>query len=242
MADLEKDVTAKIRAGSGDLTWFEKNYGIVILDTTAAAEWLTKTLGFKEAKELQDLKPFSRDELQMLELALEGMSDLVVKTFKDVRMLRQKVNFTFIPGTRPPEFEEKLDVAGDTIVAATRTIRIFDAAMRNVDTLFRGGIGPAGRPAVKAAPALPFTHELGHVVAHAPGMQKKFDDLVKAKGIKPITWYAASDPPKELFPEAFALFYLDSEWLNRNWPDLFNFFDALDKAGPPQKAGRTKSP
>jgi Domain of unknown function (DUF4157) len=240
VADLEKDVTTKIRDDSGDPAWFEKNYGIVILDDKAAAEWLAKKLGFKEKKELQDLKSFTPPELRLLELVLERMSDSVVKAFKNVRMVRQRVNFEFIPGTKPPDFQEKSDVAGDTIVAASRTIRIFDAAMRNIDALFLGGIGPEGKPSVVAAPTQPFAHELGHVVSYVPGVQKAFDDLVKAKGIKPITWYAGSDPPKELFPEAFSLFYLDPEWLRQNWPDLFNFFDALDKAGPPQKGGRQR--
>ena len=62
-------------------------------------------------------------------------------------------------------------------------------------------------------------------------MQKAFDKLVAEKQIKPVTWYAASDPPKELFPEAFALYYSDLEWLKSNWPDLFNFFEQLDKSG-----------
>jgi Mlc titration factor MtfA (ptsG expression regulator) len=73
---------------------------------------------------------------------------------------------------------------------------------------------------------------LGHVISFRPGVQKAFDKLVIDKHIKPITWYAASDPPNELFPEAFALYYGDPEWLRTNWPDLFNFFDALDKQAP----------
>jgi Mlc titration factor MtfA (ptsG expression regulator) len=64
-------------------------------------------------------------------------------------------------------------------------------------------------------------------------VQKAFDRLVVAKNIKPVTWYAASDPPKELFPEAFALFYSDPQWLQQNWPDLFSFFETLDRTGKP---------
>jgi hypothetical protein len=148
------------------------------------------------------------------------------------------MQFEFIPGTRPPNFREKPDVGGDTIVVATRTIRIFDAAMRGIDSLFLGGIGPEGKPSAVAAPTQIFAHELGHVVSYRPGVQKEFNDLVRAKAIKPVTWYAGSDPPNELFPEAFSLFYLDPEWLHDNWPDLFNFFDRLERATPPQKAGR----
>ena len=154
-------------------------------------------------------------------------------------MVRQRTLFKFIPGTRPPDFEEKPDVGGDTTQpGTTRTIRIFDAAMRSIDALFLGGVDVEGKKAAVAAPAQPFAHELGHVLAHMPGVQKAFDALVQAKGIRPITWYAATDPPGELFPEAFSLFYLDPAWLKENWPDLFDFFDALDRTGrPPPPTG-----
>ncbi len=55
----------------------------------------------------------------------------------------------------------------------------------------------------------------------------------EAKNIQPITWYAASDAPKELFAESFGLYYSDPEWLKENWPDLYNFFNNLDKTGMP---------
>jgi hypothetical protein len=238
VADLEKDVTAKIRDGSGDPTWFERNYAIVILDDRAAADWLATKLGFKERKELQDLKSFTPAELRLLELALERMSDLIVGSFRNVRMVRQRMNFEFIPGTRPPDFREKPDTAGDTIVATTRTIRIFDAAMRNIDALFLGGIDPGGKRSAVVESTQTFAHELGHVVSRAPAVQRAFDTLVREKWIRPITWYAGSNPPRELFPEAFSLFYLDPQWLHENWPDLFNFFDALDRTGPPPAGGR----
>jgi Domain of unknown function (DUF4157) len=237
VADLEKDVTTKIRDGSGDpaSSWFEKNYGIVVLDASAAATWLTTKVGFKERKEQQDLKTFTPEELRLLELALEQMSDPIVARFRNVRMIRQRMLFKFIPGTKPPDFEEKPDIGGDTITVTPPIIRIFDAAMRNIDALFLGGIGPEGKPSAVAAPAQTFAHELGHVVSLMPRVKKAFDALVKAKGIRPVTWYAASDPPNELFPEAFSLFYLDPGWLHENWPDLFNFFAELDRTGSPPK-------
>jgi hypothetical protein len=235
VADLEKDVTTKIRDGSGDRAWFEKNYGIIVLDAGAAATWLATKVGFKEKKELQDLKDFTPEELRLLELALERMSDPIVAAFRNVRMVRQRALFKFIPGTKPPDFEEKPDVGGDTTQGTTRTIRIFDAAMRNIDTLFLGGIDAQGQRSAVAAPTQPIAHEFGHVIARMPGVQKAFDALVRAKGIRPITWYAATDPPGELFPEAFSLFYLDPAWLKANWPDLFNFFAELDRTGLPPK-------
>jgi hypothetical protein len=237
VTELERDVTAKIRDGSGDPAWFQKNYGIAVLDAGAAATWLATKVGFKERKELQDLKNFTPEELRLVELALERMSDSIVATFRGVRMVRQRALFRFIPGSKPPDFEEKPEVGGDTTQpGTTRTIRIFDAAMRSIDALFVGSIGPAGKPAAVAEPAQPIAHEFGHLIQSMPGVQKAFDALVTAKGIRPITWYAGTDPPGELFPEAFSLFYLDPVWLKENWLDLFNFFDTLDRTGRPPPA------
>lgn len=239
VAELERDITAKIRAGSGEPAWFKENYGIVILDKNEAATWLAKKIFGESKRELQDLKSFTPEELRTVELALERMSDSIVETFKGARMIRQKANIKWIEGTKPPRFEVA-ETAGDTIQGETTTIRIFDNAKLNADELFLGGMGPGGQPAVTAVPTGVVAHEFGHIVAHQPGIQKTFDRLVKAKSIKPITWYAEEDPPKELFSEAFAIFYLDPEWLNKNWPDLFNFFAALDRSGPTAKAPNKK--
>jgi hypothetical protein len=172
----------------------------------------------------------------MLELVLERMSDATLSRFKGLHMVRQKVYFEWTTDPKPAHFEKQEHVAGITRGAANRTINIFDAAFVNIDALFLGSIG-AG---IAASPAMTFAHELGHVTSYAPGMQKAFDKLVVDKQIRPVTWYAASNPPKELFPEAFALYYMDPEWLKTNWPDLFDFFDALDKAAPPQKPSTPK--
>jgi hypothetical protein len=231
IANLEKDVTAQIRVGSGEEKWFDANYGIKILTAAEAGPWLAKKLGYDKPEDLQDLLNFMPAELKMLELVFERMSDATLSRFRWIHMVRQKVYFEWTTKVMPAHFEKQEHVAGITRGTANRTINIFDAAFVNIDALFIGSIG-AG---IAASPAMTSAHELGHVTSYAPGMQKAFDKLVADKHIKPVTWYAASNPPKELFPEAFALYYLDPEWLKTNWPDLFDFFDALDKAAPPQK-------
>ena len=65
------------------------------------------------------------------------------------------------------------------------------------------------------------------------GVKSAFNAFVAAKRIKPMTWYAASNPPSELFPEAFALYQSDPEWLKTNWPDLFTWFEKLSATGRP---------
>lgn len=58
-------------------------------------------------------------------------------------------------------------------------------------------------------------------------MKDSFQALVKAKKIKPVTWYAASKPIDEFFPEAFTLYIGDPEWLRANRPDLFRWFETI---------------
>ena len=234
VAELEKDVDAQIRAGSTDPKWYETNYGIKIQTADEARTWLDKGLGYHKPEDLRDLLDFKPDELPLLEFVLERMSDGILSTFRGLRVNRQKVFFDWKNGA----FERKERTAGVTRGErpSTRTVTIFDAATDNPDALFAGGLDPSGKPVAEAGSALTFTHELGHVISFRPGVQKAFDKLVIDKHIKPITWYAASDPPNELFPEAFALYYGDPEWLKTNWPDLFDFFDALDKQAPPAAA------
>jgi hypothetical protein len=233
--DLEADVTARIRADSGSPLWFEKNYGIKILDATQAEARLKK-IGHGDPAELQGLSAFTPADLQLLETVLEKMSDPIVQTFKGLQMIRQKTLFEPVIGSKPLQFNERKDIGGITIQSSTnRTTLIFDAASANVDTLFLGGLGAGGKAVVETHTGLAVTHELGHTIASLPGVQKAFDALVASKGIHPVTWVAGQDPPKELFPEAFALYYSDPEWLKTNWLDLYNFFDALDTTGKAPK-------
>jgi hypothetical protein len=249
VADVEKAVSAQIHANSSDPKWFEKNYGIKVLTASDAVSRL-KAIGFKKTEDLKDLKDFKETELPLLELVLETMSDTMLSKFKGVQFVRQNVYFEWTAGVNTGTgctsvgcFVKKEDTAGITRGGkSSPTITIFDAAWANVETLFLGGTDPGGKADVEPAPAATFAHELGHVVSYDPQVKKDFDALVKDKGIKPITWYAASDPPKELFAESFALYYSDPRWLEKNWPDLYKFFDALDKAPPPaSKTSPSKS-
>lgn len=251
VAEIEKDITAKIQNGSSNPKWYEDNYGIKIL-TPGDATLRLRKLGLTKTEDLQDLQSFTSAELPLLELALEKMSDTVVASFKGVQFIRQKVYFEWKVGATPGSgrtgctsagcFEKKDEVAGVTRGGKSKpTITIFDQAWANINTLFLGGTVSGDKPDVELAPTEVFAHELGHVVSYDLALKAKFDKLVHDKGIRPITWYAASDPPKELFAESFALYYSAPKWLQENWPDLFDFFDAFDKASP-AKTGSGRKP
>ena len=82
-------------------------------------------------------------------------------------------------------------------------------------------------------------HELGHVVAAKGGIGAAFDQFVKDAGIQPFTPYAARDPQREFFAEAFFLFETDPDWLKSSHPDVFQWFETLSTTGkpPPRKKG-----
>ena len=76
------------------------------------------------------------------------------------------------------------------------------------------------------------THELGHVVGYQAGIASKFKAFVKKSGIGPVSWYAATGKG-ELFPEAFAFYQTDPQWMEDNHPKMFKWFETLRKTGKP---------
>jgi len=59
----------------------------------------------------------------------------------------------------------------------------------------------------------------------------KFANAKSKLNPAPMTRYAASKPVTEFFPEAFAIFNADPEWMRTNLPDMFKWFEQLAKTG-----------
>lgn len=227
VTELANSVTAEIQTKSGTPAWFKENYGIDILGASAAQSQLTRLFQF-DAQRLVDLQDFTPSELQMLEVTLEKMSDQLVSRFKGLQLARQKIAVELIGVTSTKFAISNRAEAGLALLRGNdRMVVIFDSASLNSQALFVGGSGAGGGPEIASERIMAFAHELGHVVAAAPGMKESFDGLVRAKKIKPVTWYAASNPKDEFFPEAFSLYVGDPEWLRGNRPDLFKWFDTL---------------
>jgi hypothetical protein len=106
-------------------------------------------------------------------------------------------------------------------------ILIFDKANASTGALFLGGGDLDQKQHVMTATTMTFTHEIGHVIFEQPGVRTAFEKLIRSKEVKPVTWYAASNPQAEFFPEAFALYHCDPEWLSASRPDLFAWFRVL---------------
>jgi hypothetical protein len=226
LPELENSVTAEIQMRSGTPAWFKENYGIEILPAAVAQSQLSRLFQYK-APQLAGLQDFTSSELQVLEVTLEKMSDQLVARFKGLQMARQKTAIQLVGISTAIAINEQSEAGVALLRGNDRSIVIFDSVNLNAESLFMGGLGPDGKPEVAAETLLTFAHELGHVVAATPGVKESFDGLVRTKMIKPVTWYAASKPKDEFFPEAFALYVGDPEWLSDNRPDLFRWFETL---------------
>jgi hypothetical protein len=227
VGELADSVTVEIQTKSGTPAWFKDNYGIDILGAAAAQGQLARSFQYK-AQQLDGLQDFTPSELQILEITLEKMSDHLVARFKGLQMARQKTSVEMIGVTATKLAIDNPAEAGVALLHGNdRSIVIFDSARLNAESLFIGGLGPDGKPEVAVETMMAFAHELGHMVAATPGVKEGFDGLVRTKKIKPVTWYSASNPTTEFFPEAFALYLGDPEWLKGNRPDLFKWFDTL---------------
>lgn len=62
-------------------------------------------------------------------------------------------------------------------------------------------------------------------------VQAKFTNAKSKLNAAPVTWYAKPQPSTEFFPEAFAIYNLDPEWMRINLPDMATWFDTLATSG-----------
>jgi hypothetical protein len=222
--DLRKSVNAKMQRQAGSAGWFKDNYDIHILDPMAGDSRL-RTVHKFAPPQLQDIKAFTSDELKLLEFTLQTMSELLLALLKATRMVRQKVSFERRGRTGP--FRENRHRSGRALKdGMQKTIIIFDDAFAGDASLFIGG-----KRGVRPISTMTYAHEAGHLVGFSAGIERAFNRFVKKKRIKPVTRYAKGKPTKEFFPEAFALYQMDPEWMKTNQPDLFKWFETLSQTG-----------
>jgi hypothetical protein len=221
---IKRSFAAEIEVKSGNPAWFKENYGIEILNAEEAKRRLRSAFQ-RNSQQPAKLKDFTPIELKNLELALGRVSDKLLPALKGLQIARQE---TSIIARRLAHAEP----AGLTLSRGTdHLILIFDAANASAGALFLGGRSQGHGPRAMPAATMTFTHEIGHVIAQQPGVRMGFEKLVRSKDIKPVTWYAASNPQAEFFPEAFALYHCDPEWLTGSRPELFAWFRLLSTEG-----------
>ena len=236
-AAAEKSIEAAV-VGSD---WFKSNYGMEELSESAARTRLISAHQFDEAQ-AADTKDFVPEERRLVERALEALSDPLLARLKGVLIARQKVlikakgtgkarTYTPDPTTLGLTLTNTRSVGG-RVTSVAQTITFYDNWVMNDQQLFTGGTGTVA-PASEETPL----HEFGHVVGGQEGIENAFKAKFTASKATlktaPITWYAKSNPSREFFPEAFALFHADPEWMKANLPDMFAWFEVLSKTGQP---------
>lgn len=223
VADLQASATKELDANAGTPAWFSTNYGMPVLDAVAAEARLISAHKLSRG-ELAGLKAFTTEDLRLLEFALQTMSDAELQLLKGTQLTRQEALIEVVKGTLTPSTDA--GIARHT--GSERTITFFDTVRLHEQRLFVGGSG-----GVRPISTMTFVHELGHIIGLQNNIESAFAAFVKRKGIRPVTRYATSKPVTESFPEAFALYQLDPEWMKTNIVDLYNWFETVKRSGKP---------
>ncbi|AUP80772.1 hypothetical protein [Flavivirga eckloniae] len=233
--ELVTQLNAQLQNNVTDPEWFKKAYGLNIINDSDTARKLLKKLlkdtlkGIDEKekeKHLGGTKPFTPGELILLELSLETINTDFLKKIRSTSLIRQEVVFS-----------ENKEWGGLAHSHPQKAIRMADESFEKSDSIFYGSNQGVHNSLVK-----PLVHEFGHVVAYSNELkwQKAFDKYAEKHKLKPITDYANWGDHKkefrsELYAESHTLFLLDPEWLLKNHPKVFFWFDELNKNGEPPK-------
>jgi hypothetical protein len=240
VATLTAEMNQFISAGIANQTWFSQNYGIEVLDAGPLATRLRSVHNVPGPQGplappnvppdmTADTNNFSRTDLRMLELSLQTLSDAELARVRGVKMGRKTAPITrtaigYQAGLASQTGLTLMDSSGST---SNTTILFFQGVYGNNDRLFVGSSGVNALPAV----TMTFVHELGHAAGHVAGIEAAFNTWVAANPQVSPTWYSASDPANELFPEAFALYHTDPHFLCTSSPLLYAWFHALATTG-----------
>ncbi|HLK88687.1 MAG TPA: hypothetical protein VKZ18_02270, partial [Polyangia bacterium] len=238
VAALKADAEAKITAAVAQPGWLEKNYAMKELSALKAEERLRTVHGW-QAPQLANLENVADPERKTIEFALESLSDPLLAMVHGISIARQEVIIkNENEGTRrPARWVKDTKVFGVTLSQPTgsgteRTIVFFDSMFLNDNTLFIGGPGHVSPASVETP-----LHEFGHAIGAMAGIEDAFKNTfadAKAKlHAAPITEYARRKPGTEAFPEAFALYEADPEWMKSNLREMFDWFETVAKTGKP---------
>lgn len=222
--ELRASANTTMASEAGTPAWYKANYKATVLDGPATQKRLRNVhkLNAKQTPD-SDNKDFTSDELKLVELSLQTLTEKVLSLLRYVRLGRKKTHRE-ADGTAGT-------YGGQTFRnGSSRTIVMYDNGMRASASAFRGG--PEG---VNVPQAMLITHEVGHVMQARTNGKAAFDKFVKAAGIRPFTHYAESKPDSEFFPEAFAIYQTDPEWLRRNHFTVYQWMAEFNRTGKAPK-------
>jgi len=225
-----------ITTGIANRTWFNQNYGIEVLDSAALTTRLQNVHNVPQAM-TSDTVNFSSTDLQMLELALQTLSNNELRLLRGVKMGRKTS-----PITRSGSHYSSasattygLTIEDHTGSSRNVTVLYFQSLYGNNDRLFRGNTAANVLPNV----SMRFLHELGHATEYVtPAIETAFNAWLHRHRQTAPTWYAASGRA-EFFPEAYALYHTDPHFLCNSSPQLYAWFHYLATHGTPAAANTT---
>ncbi|GAA4316902.1 hypothetical protein GCM10023149_14200 [Mucilaginibacter gynuensis] len=220
-ADIIKEADTQLQKEAGTAAWFNKNYGMSVLDSTEGADRWQKTHGWTEPQ-TWGMKDFTTAELMLLEQALQAQSQPMLTALKGVKFTRQN-NERDKKGT-----STNSDTAGFTAGnTSERTITIYDRFNLSENIMFVGD-----KSKVHNTSLMTIVHEMGHAVSFGQtGVEAAFNAFVKKNNIPAVTAYAGTKVNSESFPEAYALFHLDPNWMKTNIPAMYTWFETLSTSG-----------
>ena len=228
----------RVASGIASPGWFDRIYGVATLDAAATAARLVRTHGVPRELTLDTLAFDGTDRL-MLELSLETLADGELSRLRGIEVGRKASSVVRTEaGYRAGEAMQ----CGATLTTTTGVGRqtlvlYFGSLYGNNASLFRGSTAAGALPDV----VMTILHELGHALGEDAGVGAAFHDWIQAHPQTAPTWYAASAPDTELFPEAFALYHTEPDFLRRRYPLLRAWFGELARTNRTPPARETGS-
>ncbi|MDT5372106.1 MAG: hypothetical protein QOC62_6537 [Mycobacterium sp.] len=208
--------------------YFSANYNVTILDASSAATRLTSVNGLNPAQ-VADMKDFTPTELAALELALETLSDPLLKLLEGAAFARQKVQIEDKGAGATPRFMVTTKHDGVTHsrahTANDRTIILFDGYHNPDDVSFVGSTDKSILPYQDFVHLHEIGHALDYVISARAAFNRRFPTL------RGFTDYARGDRTAEAFEEAFVIFQGDPQWLQTNHKDVFDWFTTFASTG-----------
>ncbi len=223
LTELQTSINKILKTDSNKPDWFKKNYDIHILNATEGDTRMDSVHSWPLARRV-GIKSFSASELSRFEISLQSMSLPVLARLKSLRMVRQD---SFLKKKGRHYVSEPQTYGFTLSKGSVNTVLMFDGFTDSEQYLFAGG-----KKGVRSSAVEGITHELGHVVGFQAGIASKFNARFGKSASGKVSWYAATSKG-EMFPEAFAFYNTDPQWMEDNHPAMFKWFETLGKTGKP---------
>jgi hypothetical protein len=170
------EMSQSIESGITNPAWFDRNYGIEVLDANALATRLQSVhnvpgppLAPSDPPDLTaDTRNFSTTDLRMLELSLQTLSPDELTRLRGIKVGRKTGSIEWTGSAYQAGTSTQ---TGFTLMNSTGgnreiTVLFFQALYGNNDRLFRGSTAANVLPDV----TMTFVHELGHAIAYHAGI------------------------------------------------------------------------